>query len=194
MDLVMKIHKYCLERQMNCDVELIPAPLCWTEVPGTAEILGRQRNKWMRGTIECMLKFRGMALKKKNGVIGLLSYPYWFIAEFMAPLLEVVEIMITTYFIVPGLLNITFALLIFALVYFMSICLSTFAVMVFFLSFNKYKKTIDLMKFARAILIEPFVYHPIVLNWSLKGFYDFFIKSEKGWGEMTRRGFGQTSD
>ena len=192
MDLVMKIHEYCLEREINYDIEFIPAPLCWTEVPGTEEILGRQRNRWMRGTIECMLKFRGMAFNRKYGVIGLLSYPYWFMAEFMAPLLEVVGIIITIYFIISGLLNSTFAVLLFALVYFMSICLSTFAVMVYYLTFNKYNKTIDLIKFVKAILMEPFVYHPRILYWSLSGFYDFFIKSEKGWGEMTRKGFGKS--
>ena len=64
--------------------------------------------------------------------------------------------------------------------------------MVYYLTFNKYNKTIDLIKFVKAILMEPFVYHPRILYWSLSGFYDFFIKSEKGWGEMTRKGFGKS--
>ncbi len=191
MDLVMKIHQYCLEKKMNYSVEFIPFPLCWTEVPPTLEILGRQRNRWMRGTLECMAKFKKMALNPKYGVIGMLSYPYWFLAEMLAPILEFVGIFITIYFIFTGTLNVHFAIIIFALVYFMSILLSTFAVVVYYLLFNKYNKTIDLMKFVKSILLEPFIYHPRVLYWSLSGYYDYFMQIEKGWGEMTRSGFGQ---
>jgi len=51
MDLVMKIHEYCSEKKMKYKIDFIPYPFCWTELPFNYEILGRQRNRWMRGTI-----------------------------------------------------------------------------------------------------------------------------------------------
>jgi hypothetical protein len=37
--------------------------------------------------------------------------------------------------------------------------------------------------------IEPFVYHPITVYASLKGYWLFFRKKEQNWGVMVRKGY-----
>jgi hypothetical protein len=37
-------------------------------------------------------------------------------------------------------------------------------------------------------LLEPFIYHPLVVYWAIKGNISYF-KGEKGWGKMERTGF-----
>jgi hypothetical protein len=39
------------------------------------------------------------------------------------------------------------------------------------------------------VFIEPFVYHPLNIYASLKGYIHFFMQKEKKWGVMSRKGF-----
>lgn len=39
------------------------------------------------------------------------------------------------------------------------------------------------------VFIEPFVYHPLNIYASLKGYLHFFMQKEKKWGVMSRKGF-----
>jgi hypothetical protein len=43
------------------------------------------------------------------------------------------------------------------------------------------------------ILLEPFIYHPLLIYTCLKGYYNFFMKKEKKWGVMTRTGFEENT-
>jgi hypothetical protein len=38
-------------------------------------------------------------------------------------------------------------------------------------------------------MLEPILYHPKTVKWSIKGNIDHFTGNNKGWGEMTRKGF-----
>ena len=192
MDLVIKIHKYCLEKKINYKVDFIPYPLCWTEVPPTNEILEIQRNRWMRGTIQCMLKYRKMIFNPTYGRIGMISLPYWIISEMCAPLIEFLGLMLLVIFIVTGIFNWPYAIMLFALIYCISILLSCYSIVVFYLFYNKYNTQQDLLQFLKAASLEPFLYHPRVLVWSLKGYYDYFIKKKLCWGEMKRIGFSKS--
>jgi hypothetical protein len=42
-----------------------------------------------------------------------------------------------------------------------------------------------------AAWIEPIIYHPFIVYYSLKGNFDFFINKKTGWGQMERKGFGK---
>jgi len=190
MDLVIKIHKYCLDNDIDYKVDFIPFPLCWTELPFNYEILGRQRNRWMRGTIQCMIKYRGMFFNPKYGKIGFISFPYWFMAEMCAPVIEALGAFLILCLVLLGILNWPFTLALFGLVFCLSILLSTMAIFTFYLCFNKYSTIKDFVLFLKAAVQEPFIYHPRVLKWSLKGYYDYFVNKSNIWGEMTRQGFG----
>ena len=54
MELVVRMRRYMEERKLAYKVAYIPDPLCWTEAPSSFKILGRQRNRWTRGTIETL--------------------------------------------------------------------------------------------------------------------------------------------
>ena len=40
-----------------------------------------------------------------------------------------------------------------------------------------------------AALLEPFIYHPLIVFFSLRGYMKFLTKQRIVWGEMTRQGF-----
>lgn len=192
MDLVMKIHKHCLENNIAYKIGYVPFPLCWTEVPETNKILGSQRNRWMRGTIECMLKYKEMLFNPKYGTVGMISYPYWLMAEMLAPIIETIGLLLLVTFLISGIMNWTHALLLLLLVYLVTIGISFFAITLFYLNFRKYSTKEDLTALYKTAALEPLLYHPRVFSWSLKGYWDFFVNKNIGWGEMIRVGFDKS--
>jgi hypothetical protein len=39
--------------------------------------------------------------------------------------------------------------------------------------------------------IEPFVYHPLIVFFALRGYYFFMVGKKSNWGNMQRQGFGK---
>jgi poly-beta-1,6-N-acetyl-D-glucosamine synthase len=189
MELVMRMHRVMRERKEPYLVSYAPEPLCWTEGPSSYNILGKQRNRWTRGTIDCLKMHKKMFFNYKYGIIGLLSYPYWFFGEWLAPLLEFFGLFFFTIVVILGLVNWELALLLMLFVYAFAIFFSSYALFVQELSYFKYANRKDVIKLFLTILVEPFYYHPRVVWWAVKGNYDYFIKKSHGWGEMVRTGF-----
>jgi cellulose synthase/poly-beta-1,6-N-acetylglucosamine synthase-like glycosyltransferase len=189
MDLVMRMHRYMREQKMKYRVAYVPEPLCWTEAPNSYKILSRQRNRWTRGTIECLKIHKSMFFNRKYGILGLVSYPYWFFAEWFAPILEGAGLIFFVLMAVLGFINWQFFFLLLLFVYSFAIFISTFAVAFQEISYQSYAKPRDLLKLFGTVLIEAFIYHPRTVWWALNGNFDLFTGKNKGWGDMTRTGF-----
>src|ERR1700741_616865 len=95
MELVVRMRRYMIEHKTPYTVTYIPDPLCWTEAPDNYNILTKQRNRWTRGTMETLWKHRIMFLNPAYKVLGLLSYPYWLLYEYLAPIIEFTGLLIT---------------------------------------------------------------------------------------------------
>ncbi|OYD45404.1 glycosyl transferase [Sphingobacterium cellulitidis] len=193
MELVVRMRRYMKESKLPHQVITIPDPLCWTEVPEDKAVLKKQRNRWMRGTMETLWKHRKMMFNPRYGKMGMLSLPYWFFFEFLGPFIEFSGYIIFWIFLFAGLLNWTFFLALFALVLFSSILYSVYAISVDLVSYQVYTKRKDLTKLILTAVIEPFYFHPIVTMAGIRGMIDYFRKNNS-WGEMTRRGFSDQED
>jgi poly-beta-1,6-N-acetyl-D-glucosamine synthase len=190
-ELVVRMHRVMRERKEPYLVSYAPEPLCWTEAPSSFNILSKQRNRWTRGSIDTLKLHKEMFFNPKYGLIGMLSYPYWFFAEWMAPLLEFFGMFFFLITSILGLVNWSFFLLLTIFVYAFSVFFSTYAIFTQELSYFKYESKKDVWKLFLTILCEPFYYHPRIVWWAIKGNYDFFVKKSHGWGEMVRTGFAQ---
>ncbi|OYX91474.1 MAG: glycosyl transferase family 2, partial [Sphingobacteriia bacterium 35-40-5] len=102
MELVVRMRRYMHEQGLPYAVIYIPEPLCWTEAPVTVKVLQRQRNRWTRGTIETLRDHRKLFFNPKFGLLGMLSYPYWFFFEMMAAPIEFFGIL---FFVIMGILG-----------------------------------------------------------------------------------------
>lgn len=188
MELVVRMRRYMAERQLPYKVAFIPDPLCWTEAPTSFKILGRQRNRWMRGTIETLKMHRGLFFNPRYGVLGLLSYPYWFFFEFLAPVIEFIGLLVFVVLVImdqiywPTFLTFTAFILIFGWLF------SIFAILMEVVTFNQYKKRGEVGKLIVTALLEPFFFHPFVVWSSMRGIVKLLLK-QNSWGEMTRHGF-----
>lgn len=188
MELVVRMRKYMGDQGLPYRVEFIPDPLCWTEVPEDFKILGRQRNRWTRGTIETLLMHKKMFLRKRYGIIGLLSMPYWFLFEWMAPIIEALGIIFFIILACFGAVNWPFALSLLLLVYCFAICFSVLALLIEELTYHQYKNKTDVLKFLLVAIFEPLFYHPFIVYSAVKGNIDF-KRGKSNWGDMVRKGF-----
>jgi cellulose synthase/poly-beta-1,6-N-acetylglucosamine synthase-like glycosyltransferase len=189
MELVVRMRMYLVEQKQKYKVVYIPDPLCWTEVPANLVQLGRQRNRWIRGTIDTLKLHRKLFFNPRYGIMGMLSYPYWFFFEWLAPILEFFGIL---YFIIIALLGIpnwSFFFIMLGFVYFFAVSFSTYAILYEELTFHQYEKKSDLFKLFITAWIEPFIYHPLILCWSIKANFDYFILKKTGWGYLKKKGF-----
>ena len=188
MELVVRMRRNLLEEGKKAKVKYIPDPLCWTEAPANRKILGRQRNRWTRGTIETLFKHKRLFLNPKYGLLGLISYPYWFFFEFLAPWVEFTGLLFFTSLAALGLIDWQFSLLLFLAVYLFAVFLSMLTLLIEEWTFQRYTQPNDFFKMAWTALIEPFLFHPLVVVWAIQGNFDKW-KGKGGWGEMTRTGF-----
>ncbi len=188
MELVVRMRRYMEEKKIPYKVSFIPDPLCWTEVPEDVEVLGRQRNRWMRGTIETLQLHRKIGLNPKFGILGTISYPFWSVFEKMAPIIEIFGLIYTLILLIIGDFSAIYFVALLFMIYLLSLLVSSFSILYEQISYNNYKNKSDLKKLIWIILIEPLYIHPKVLLWGLKGHLDFII-GKGGWGQMIRTGF-----
>lgn len=187
MELVVRMRRYMEENKLPYKVTYIPDPLCWTEAPESYKILSRQRNRWTRGTIETLRKHKIMFFNPRYRMLGLLSYPYWFFFEFLAPLIEFVGLIGFIIFSILGYVQwSTFFTLLTVLLSF-GFIYSLFAILMEVLTYNQYKKPSDILKLVGTAMLEPFIFHPVGVWAAVRGNIDY-LRKKNDWGVMTRKG------
>lgn len=188
MEIVVRMRRYMEEQQLKYKVAYIPDPLCWTEAPESYKIFISQRNRWTRGTIETLKEHRVIGFNRKYGVLGLVSYPYWFFFERMAPIIEALGILYFTLLLIFRGIEWNFAIGFFLAAYFSSIMFTIFAIITEELTFHEYKKKGVGLKLVIAAFLEPLLLHPVVLYAAIKGNIDYYFNKNIKWGVMTRKG------
>jgi len=188
MELVVRIRRKLTEIGRKAKVIYVPDPLCWTEAPSDRKILGRQRNRWMRGTIETLSRHRKICLNPKYGLLGVLSYPYWFMFELLAPWIELSGLLFFVYLTLAGFVNWGYTLTLLLFVYLFSIFISVLTLLFEEISFYRYTRQRDFYKMLATACLEPVLFHPSVMYWAIRGTFDKW-RGRKSWGEMSRTGF-----
>ena len=184
IELVTRIRKYMTENEEKYKVVYIPDPLCWTEVPETYKVLGRQRNRWTRGMIETLIIHKNLFFNPSYGMLGIISYPYWFFYEWLAPIVEFLAILFFVVLIYFNRINWEYFILLTTAVYSFAILFSALSILSEELTYHQYSKKRVLFKLLFFVLLEPFIFHPYVMWSSIKGNFNFiFNKNKKNWGE-----------
>lgn len=188
MELVVRMRGYMEEEKIPYKVAYIPDPLCWTEAPDNYKIFISQRNRWTRGTIETLRKHRKIGFNPKYNVLGMLSYPYWFFFERMAPLIEFIGVIYFVILVISDKIRWDYAIGFIILAYLFTVVFSLIAIISEELTYNQYKKKGTGIRLLRIAFLEPFVIHPFILYAAIRGNIDYYFNKKKKWGQMTRKG------
>jgi membrane glycosyltransferase len=60
------------------------------------------------------------------------------------------------------------------------------------ITFKYYKTFREVLSLILTVFLESFLYHPLIMFFSIKGYINFFTSKEFEWGAMTRQGFDET--
>jgi len=188
MELVVRMRRYMEEMKLHYRVSFIPDPLCWTEAPSDFKILGRQRNRWTRGTIETLKLHKIMFFNPKYHLMGMLSYPYWFLFEFLAPIIEFLGLIYFVICTLFGLVNFVHFFSLLLMIYSFGLLYSVFAILMEVRTYNQYKEPGDMIRLFITAILEPIILHPFGVWSAIMGNIDF-LRKKSSWGVMTRTGF-----
>lgn len=190
MEVVVRLHRMMRDKKRDYRVAFVPQSVCWTESPDSLKILRRQRNRWQRGTVECLTKHWKMMLNPKYGAVGMIAFPYFALFEMIGPLIETVGVILTVAGLLLGLIQRDVAILFFIVSVLFGVLLSVTAVLFEEFTTKRYPSLKDLLLLLLAAVVENFGYRQISTVWRTEGLWDSFRGKKKGWGEMQRKGFG----
>ncbi|WP_207784900.1 glycosyltransferase family 2 protein [Flavobacterium difficile] len=189
LELVTRMRKLMHEKKIDFEIKYIPESLCWTEVPSDGEVFLRQRVRWARGLIQTLFLHRKLFFNPKYKNTGLIVFPYYVFCEFVVPILEVVGLIFIFLDLFFFGINIPFLVIISVAVYCFYILITLISIFLDQMIHKQYSNLKEVAKLIVMVFIEPFIYHPINIYASLKGYLHFFLQKEKKWGVMSRKGF-----
>ncbi len=191
MDMLLRMVAYMRDYNKNYRVAYIPVTTCWTEGPPNISVLNKQRTRWGQGLMQMFFIHRKFLFNPKYGRVGMITLPYVFLFEFMAPIIEGVGFIVLIYLLLASQVNFETAFVILGYIYMLGVTVSALAV-AFDLWVNKlYKNFREYIKLILFSMVEIVMYHPLSVFFSLKGYVNFIFSRSLEWGAMKRQGFDQ---
>jgi len=188
MELVVRLHRVCRERDLPYRITFVPDPVAWTECPESLRVLGRQRERWQRGLTEVLVRHRRLLFRRRYGRIGWLAYPYFFFLEMLGPAVEVAGYLAFGVLLLLGRASGPYALAFLMVALGFGVALSLAAVGLEELSFRRYPRLRDVTRLFGLAVAENFGYRQLSTLWRFQGMISA-ARRARGWGAMSRRGF-----
>lgn len=190
MDMITRMGAYMKDNKKKYSIKYVPMTLCWTEGPTTLKVFGRQRTRWGSGLAQIMSIHRKIIFNPRYGRLGLIVFPYHFFYELFAPVIEFTGILFYIYLIITHQINWPFALILIVFVYTYSVMITTLALLWDQITFKYYKTWGEVIGLCLMAFLEPFIYHPLIIFFALKGYFNFVTGRKHVWGDMQRQGLG----
>lgn len=190
MELMFRMCRYAKDNKIDYAIRYIPITLCWTEGPETLRIFMRQRTRWARGLAQLMFAHKKMFFNPNYGNMGMVVMPYNFFFELLAPVIEFTGIVYYIVMTILGLINWKYAIVLLIFVYTYSVMITTISILWDQITFRYYKTWREVLFLCVTPFLEFILYHPLIVIFSLRGYYFFLTGKKHTWGDMQRKGFG----
>lgn len=189
MELIVRMRRRMIESKRPYQVTFIPDSLCWTECPESTKILIRQRVRWTKGNMETLWTHRKLLFNPKYKVLGLLSFPYWLLYEWLAPIVEFSGLLYLLYLYAIDSVYWYFYLSLSAFIFAFAVTFTTLTLFIEEITYNKYERKRDILKLVAASFLEPLIFHPLIIYAAIRGNFQKLFNKKTTWGDMARKGF-----
>jgi cellulose synthase/poly-beta-1,6-N-acetylglucosamine synthase-like glycosyltransferase len=183
MDLVVRLHKYCLENKIPYKIAFIPDPICYTQVPTDWTSLLKQRNRWHRGLIDSLLYSKDMFLNPKYKSVGIIGFPYFVFVEALGPIVEFTGYLSFIIFYILDLISKEYAFLFFCLAFVWGMWINIASVFLDNYLYRRYSSLADLIKLLFVGILEFFGYRQLIVTERIIATFQFWRKE---WGKPLR--------
>jgi cellulose synthase/poly-beta-1,6-N-acetylglucosamine synthase-like glycosyltransferase len=191
-ELCVRLHAKAREERRPYRLEFVPDPVCWTEVPTRVRELGGQRNRWHRGLVDTLWRHRRMIGNPRYGAVGMVSLPFFVAFEFLGAFVETLGYVTVVVSLALGVVNVSFAILFFAVAILTGVLLSLAAVLLEDLAFRRFARPRELFKLVVYSVAENFGYRQLMTAYRVRGFFAY-LRGNKAWGEIRRVGFADVA-
>ena len=191
MDLVARMVRYMCESGEKYLIAQIPETCCWTEGPTSLRVLSRQRTRWGRGLLQFFSVHYDMLWNPVYRQYGGLTLPYILIFELLAPVIEATGYLIVIYLFLINAINYHTIWVAFMAIYTFALFLAMTVISFDIFVGTPYKKKRNYVLMFLAAMMEPIIYHPLSVFFSLRGYWRHIVGRQMVWGAMTRRGVNQ---
>ncbi len=188
MELVVKLHRMLRERKTKYRIMFIPDPVCWTQPPESLKDLRKQRKRWQIGLIFSLFKHKKMMMNPKYGRVGMVSLPYYWLFEFIGPMIELIGYITVPVSFALGIINLNFFIGFFAVAVLYGIVLSIGALILEENTFKKYPSIKQLFKLLLYSFIDNFGYRQINTLYRVEALFSY-RKQKNSWGQINRKSF-----
>jgi hypothetical protein len=138
--------------------------------------------------IDTLFRHRKMLFNPRYGTVGLLGIPYFFLFEFIEPVVELLGYAAFIIGLLLGILNLEFAIAFFLAAIGLGALLSTATVFLEKLRLERYPRWRDLLKLTAYSVLENIGYRQVNTFWTVMAIVSFLPKNQS-WGAMERKGF-----
>ena len=188
MELVIKLHARFRELRRPYRIEFIPEPVCWTEVPESLDVLGRQRARWQRGALETFFRHKRMLFNPRYGRVGFVGFGQVLMVDVIGPPVEALGYLLVPLLWGLGLLSLDFLLAFLAVTFTFGIFVSVATLILEEVELRRFPHARDLCILTLVAVAENFGYRQLANFWRVRGWWQF-LRGKQGWGQMTRKGF-----
>ncbi|MBR5905998.1 MAG: glycosyltransferase [Bacteroidales bacterium] len=191
MDMVARMIRYMCDSGEDYRIVQIPETCCWTEGPSTLKVLSRQRTRWGRGLLQFFIVHHDMLWNRTYRQYGNLTLPYILIFELLAPVIEFIGYTMVFYLFLINAVNYHTIWVAFLGLYAFAQMLTTCVVSFDMYAGTPFPKRSNYILIFLASMMEPIIYHPLSVFFSLRGYWRHITGRRMIWGTMTRRGVNQ---
>lgn len=188
MEMVLRMHRYMLERDIPYSVRYVPEPVCWTEAPESLKFLSNQRIRWQRGALECLSRHKNMLFNRKYGRLGMVTLPTFLLVDLISPVMEIIGYFLIILLILFGWLEAKYIIALLVLFSF-GVLITVMSLMIEQDEIEQFTNPMDIFKVLLTACVENFGYRQICSFWRMRGLFQHFGGKKATWGKMERVGF-----
>lgn len=188
-ELVVTIQEHLRRNRRPHRVVFVPQTVCWTEVPESWQVLGRQRKRWSHGLGQLLWKHRRMIGNPRYGPIGMLALPFFLLFELLGPVVELIGVAAVLTSMALGLVPPAVAGAVLVLAIALGVLLSATAIAVEELTYHRYGRGRDLLALMGTAVVEHLWFRWAHSWYRLRGLVAAVTRRTPVWTAMPRVGF-----
>ena len=184
IEFTFRVHEHFRRAGLPYRIVALPESVGRTEGPDSIRSLVSQRARWQRVITETVWHYRRMMFNPRYGSVGIVGVPYYMLVEVLAPVFEVLAVVVAPVAWWIGVLEgRDFVTMLIA----MSLAngvLTNLAVLAYAGGARSYALR-DLLHLMGLGLTDLFLYRPVLIYAQAKGLVDF-LRGDKEWHKFAR--------
>lgn len=184
IEFTFRVHERLRREGRDFRIVALPESVGRTEGPDTIARLVSQRARWQRVITETVWHYRHMLFNPRYGSVGLIGTPYYLLVEVLAPIVQVLSVVIVPAAWWVGVLDFRLFALLAVTVGFANGLLTNAAIFLYDRTARTYPIR-DLIHLMVLGFFDLFAYRPILMFAQAKGLLDF-LRGEKSWNKFER--------